>query len=408
MLILMFLFGFSAKPQAVVQSIPAKSFLDSLGVNVHMEYTDGKYANVNNVLKDLNYLGITHVRDGVPSPNWMPPGQGVAAINTLAAAGVKFDIVVGGPDLAANMLQLVSLETAHPGMLSAVEGPNEINNWPITYQGFTGQTAATRFQGDLYKAIHGNSLLNRLPVYYLTGGSPANLKVNNGLADATNEHPYPRNGDQPGDVIKQAFANDYPQATIGKVITESGYYTQPESQDWGGVDGMTQAKGTLALYFESARQGISAIYLYQLLDAYLDRSGTTNDYHFGLFEFDTVPKPAAVAIHNLTQYLADSASSPQTLVYAIDDLPVTARTLLLSKSDGSFVIAVWNAAPFWDKSKKEPIDSKPIQARLLLANPASVEQFDPLTNSVKSFNASTSLQISVPDHPVLISVKVKK
>ena len=404
--LLIFLFVLSLSGQTSVKSTTARSFLDSLGVNVHVEYTDGKYANVVQVLEDLKYLGITHVRDAVPRPGtWKPPGQGVAAMRSLAAAGIKFDIVVGDPDLQTDLAQLTSLETYHAGMLSAVEGPNEINNWPIKYGGANGETAAKKFQSDLYKAIHGSTLLNRLPVFYMTGAAAVSLQRDNGMADSINIHPYPQNGDPPGEIIRQAFSLAYPGATIGRVVTETGYYTQPESRVWGGVGGFAQAKGTLAAYFEAANQGSSATYIYQLLDAYVDPSGKNNDYHFGLFEYDTVAKPAAIAVHNLTKFLADTASLPRTLTFALDNLPVSGRSLLLSKSDGSFVIAAWNAVPFWDERKKAAIDSAPIKAHLSLAKPADVDIFDPLTGYKDSLFTGTNFTVEIPDHPVLISVK---
>lgn len=41
----------------------AEDFLNTLGVNTHIPYTDGGYANINNVASDLAYLGIDNVRD---------------------------------------------------------------------------------------------------------------------------------------------------------------------------------------------------------------------------------------------------------------------------------------------------------------------------------------------------------
>ena len=76
----------------------------------------------------LNYLGFTHVRDSVPQPAvWRPVGQGAAAILKLASAGIQFDICVSNPDLATDIAELSTLERHTPGMLSAVEGPNEVN-----------------------------------------------------------------------------------------------------------------------------------------------------------------------------------------------------------------------------------------------------------------------------------------
>lgn len=64
------------------------TFVATLGVNVHVEYTDGKYANATNVINDLNFLGISHVRDAVLNPS----NQGQSSYDALAGAGIKFDL----------------------------------------------------------------------------------------------------------------------------------------------------------------------------------------------------------------------------------------------------------------------------------------------------------------------------
>jgi hypothetical protein len=73
-----------------VHTLPAAVFVRSFGVNVHMEYTDGHYADAARVLMNLGYLGMGRVRDGVPRPDtWLPHGQGIQALNLLATAGIR-------------------------------------------------------------------------------------------------------------------------------------------------------------------------------------------------------------------------------------------------------------------------------------------------------------------------------
>src|SRR3954462_4102770 len=69
-------------------------FLSSLGVNTHLNYTDGAYANSANVVADLNYLGVHDIRDATPNPNGgIPYQQDVKALNAVAAAGGKIDFL---------------------------------------------------------------------------------------------------------------------------------------------------------------------------------------------------------------------------------------------------------------------------------------------------------------------------
>src|SRR6478609_3098528 len=102
-------------------AIRTENFIDSVGVNVHLAYTDSKYVDVNSVVSDLKYLGIDHVRDGVLNPSY--PGQGSYAI--AAQAGIKFDMLVHGGSVPDAIARMHSFVQAHPGAISAIEGPNE-------------------------------------------------------------------------------------------------------------------------------------------------------------------------------------------------------------------------------------------------------------------------------------------
>ena len=70
--------------------------------------------------------------------------------------------------------------------------------------------------------------------------------------------------------------------------------------DYSGVDQTVQAKYTLDTLMDAYKDGVSATYLYELLDDYPDPGNTNAQYHFGLFNSDGTPKLAASAIHNLT------------------------------------------------------------------------------------------------------------
>jgi hypothetical protein len=70
----------------------ASDFLDTLGVNTHIPYTDGGYANISNVIADIAYLGIDETRDTISDgANGSAPLSSYIAV---AQAGVKFTIIV--------------------------------------------------------------------------------------------------------------------------------------------------------------------------------------------------------------------------------------------------------------------------------------------------------------------------
>ena len=77
-------------------TLAAQPFLDSLGANTHLPYTDGGYANIVNVAADLAYLGFDNVRDGITDGE-----SGSASLSTyitLAREGIKFtfSVAAGG------------------------------------------------------------------------------------------------------------------------------------------------------------------------------------------------------------------------------------------------------------------------------------------------------------------------
>src|SRR5438094_254597 len=94
-------------------------FVSSLGVNTHLNYTDGAYANTANVIADLNYLGIHDIRDATPYPyGGAPYQQDVASLNAVAAAGGKIDfIATPGMSLQTTLGQIDAIAQAHPGAI---------------------------------------------------------------------------------------------------------------------------------------------------------------------------------------------------------------------------------------------------------------------------------------------------
>lgn len=203
-----------------VQAVSAGAFIDAIGVNTHMNYTDGAYANVANVEADLAYLGIDHIRDSVPNPSGgIPASSQISALETLGAHGVKFDLVSSTAiSFSQDIAEIDGLDASTPGSVVAVEGPNEINNWPVTYDGLTGQAAATAFQQALYAAIKGNASTAGVAVYNFTGGLDLPLTVA-GVLTPNADGSYTLANGQTG------FAVELPPGVSTVTVT----YTGPDS-----------------------------------------------------------------------------------------------------------------------------------------------------------------------------------
>ncbi|RWX31368.1 calcium-binding protein [Rhizobium leguminosarum] len=393
----------------MAQAVRINDIIRSFGIDTHIDYTDGKYSNVGEVVKALNYLGLDTVRDHAPNSASDPNGQ--THLGDAAEAGVQFVFSAQREvDPATVAQRLHSFVQAHPGSVVGIEGPNEVNNWPVSYHGLSGQAAAVAYQKDLSADVNADPLLKNIPVLGFTGYTVASA------SDYTTIHTYAKDGDQPYSWLSRESGVQR-AADPGKplAITETGYHTSLTADTNGGWEGVieaTQAKLLLNTLMDGAALGSKQTFIYELLDAYSDPQGTNQEKHFGLFHLDYSAKPAATAIHNLTEILADDGAakasfSAGTLNYSIDGLPSSARSLLTEKSDGSYQIIVWNEPDIWSQSSDTAIQATTTAVKVNLgASFGSVKVFDPVTGTtaVKSLSNVSSLTLDVVDHPVIIEV----
>lgn len=379
----------------------ANDFVNSIGVQAHVGYTDGKYLNVQNVISDLNYLGLDLVRANNLNPAFDWIGQ--VHYHTLAEAGIRFNLVVSGNKAVDWSLELIeSFELRHPGAIAGIEGPNEINNWPMTYEGQTGAAAANAFQKDLFAAVKSNATLSQAEVFSFTGGEADGNFTSRAL------HPYPKIGNQPLAALQKALGFAPSDSSVS--FTEFGYQTLPSSAS--GVDDATQARLILNGIFDAKKLGVETIYLYELLDAYADPTGAYGGRHYGLFDIDNKPKPVATAIHNLTTILNDQGAEadsfiPGELSYSISGLPETGSTMLLQKSGGVFDLVVWNEPDIWDEVAHRAIPAAVAPTVLTFGvTYAEVRVYDPLLGSDPIFTAHNASQITLQltDHPLIVEV----
>jgi len=371
----------AALGQQTIPSMPLATFQNTMGVNTHIEYTDGKYADTDAVLSDLQYIGIHNLRDFIPDPDkWLPHGQALAAMQMLAANGMKFDFIVDcNTNFSTSMAQLDNLLRTYPGVANSVEGPNEINNFACA--GSTNnEPAAEALQRRIYSSVHSDPLAAGVPVYYLTGGAPINLQTNPGLADVANTHPYPPRGLQPFGPLLEVFPSEFTMpGPYRKAITETGYATLPFRQDKDGVDEPAQAEMILNSFFDAALEGVERTYEYQLLDPYADIEKNNPDNNYGFFHLNNSPKMIAYAMHHLADVFPPDKPSRQIAVNAtITGLPSgTGHSLALTGSDGSIAVFVWNEQPVWNLSAQSLQLITPLPVQVSMPGSWNVSYFTP-------------------------------
>src|SRR5689334_14603155 len=395
-------------------AVSSASFVDSVGVNIHLPYDWTTYGNLNLVEQSLGYLGIHNVRDSlVPWPQTQPDYK------ALMSLGYHFDFIlpIASIDIPGYVALVDSYVTKNPGGVLAIEGPNEVNIWPVTYNGGSGPANAAQFQQALYSAVRADANLDDIPVYNLTlGTADANAfkQIGNlsSAADYGNIHPYLHDDRAP--VLTEQIL--FPLANIdtpGKpaVITETGYTTDPKSS-YNGISEAGQAKYTLDTLMDAYKAGFSHTFIYELLDERSDPQNTDPEMHYGLFHSDGTPKLAATAIHNLTTVLNDpgasSAFTPGSLSYTLSNFTAPfANQMLLEKSNGKFDLVLWAEPTIWNPTTQQDIASPHDLATVNFAQVESkVSVFDPLLGSttIATYTNVSQVSVDITDHPLVIEI----
>ena len=392
----------------------ASTFVQSLGINTHLGFPSTVYyGHSQNVISALQYLGINTIRDEPPGYNHDPTTT--AANDAVAAAGVQLDalLVGNGPvDITDTIAETAAFEQAYPGSIAAIEGPNEINAWPITYEGITDNYAAgVQVTQDLWTAVHSNPSLEAVPVYALTlsygiTGVAAGEEQLGDLAPYVtygNAHIYDCCNVWQGNMLQWLPILKQDTPGMPMVITETGYTTTPSH-----VDELSAAKYNLNTLLENALNGIVRTYLYELVDENSSVTDTNVQDHFGEFHNDWTPKTGATAIHNLTTILksAGSGTASTALNYSVSGLPTTGHSFLLGSST-AFDLAVWIDATVYDPTNAVDIAAPAYPVTVNLgATFANVAVYDPMigTTPIATYNNVSTLSISVIDHPLIVQV----
>ncbi|MBR1364888.1 RHS repeat protein [Bradyrhizobium ottawaense] len=398
--------------------LSASGFIDSIGVNTHAGFGWTGYNNLALMVDDLEYLGVTHLRDAMgTSPAAQPVVEG------LAAAGYKFDFLVSSalPQTGTTGLQnyIASLQkfaASHPGSISAIEGLNEANHQPFSYNGSSSLTAAAQFQSALYQAVNANAALGSIPVYNLSlaYNDPqgySQLGDMSGSVDYANAHAYVSTSLTTGSSIS-ATLSAVMTAAPGKpvVITETGYTTQANTQ-YLGVNETVQAKSILNTLVDAYKAGVSETYLYELFDRDSSAGNTNPEANFGLFNSDGTPKLAATAIHNLTTILADDGKGglqpTDPLNYTLSNMPATGNSMVLGKSNGAYELVVWAEPKLWKDANDTEISNPTETVTVNLGGVHhSVKVYDTLTGTtaIASYTDVSTITIPVSDHPLIIEI----
>jgi hypothetical protein len=411
-------------------AFPAADFLNSIGTQSAISV---RGENLQKTLDCARYLGIRWLRGGIEGD--VPIQQFIDLHNQ---AGLRFSWGLGSG--GANLPKLIETarQVAAGGALLAFEGPNEPNNWGITYDGQAGGrnlswAPVAKLMSDLYKAVKSDPVLKNYPVWSITEngaetdnvglqfltippGADTVMPPGTKYADYANVHNYVYHPNAPGlEDNKTWKASDpgpackvdglygeygvtwarhypgYSEAALAKlprVTTETGLTIDgPITEEIHGLN-------LLSLYLDQFKRGWSYTAVYLLRDR-VDEGGNQK---FGFYRPDYTPRKAAVYLHNLTTVLADrgAVSHPGKLNYAIPEEPETVHDMLLQKSDGTFALIVWD----------EQLQGTSRVTVQLGGTVAAVRVYDPTigTTPVQTHSKTSSLTLTLSDHPMVIMI----
>ena len=393
------------------QAHSAESFINSIGVAVHLNYIDTPYGKYNEIIKPrLQELGVHHIRDGLILEDLETKKK----FKDLAEIGIKSTLVMdprdnNTPSRAVSVVKSV-LES-----VEAIEGANE---WDISpqfqYKAQSFPEGVRQFQTELYSAIKKDPVTAHISVLSPSMAyAPNAVKLGIVPCDIGNMHSYP-GGETPiagiDDLwmpnIKILCGQDKPL-----MASETGYHNGINIE--GGHRGVSEkaaAKYLLRLYFEYFNRGIKRAFTYELIDI---KPSSPKEWNFGLLRYDGLPKADFIALKNLISLLQDSevidfkSTFPTSLNYSLKGDETNIHRTLLQKSNGNFYLILWQEVPSFDHKTKADliIQDRPLTLTL---NTAISEAFtyQPVNSTIpikKYINVKT-MNLKVPDHPLVIEL----
>lgn len=317
----------------------AETFHDSVGINVHFNYTNSGYDTQYPLVRSaLIKLHIRHLREGLvvnASPDYY------AHLRELGQLGFRAIFIT-------NFNQGADTLRSFPAIIGPIfegyEAPNEIDqakipDWPDKMRNYLNTVYSVC--NSLHVRLIGPSL-TRAESY------PAIGDISN-VIHYGNLHNYPA-GRHPGSSgwgsngygsLNYNLTNVSSYARgLPVITTETGYTNDLSAAN--SVSPEITAKYLPRLLAYQYTHGIRRTYIYELL--------SSGHEDFGLLTRDGAEKPAYRAVAGLMSLVDDRDSRPEAdlLSYQLSGAGPDVQHLLLQKSDGRFLLLVWLESSSFD------------------------------------------------------------
>lgn len=339
----------------------ANALADSVGINVHLHYTDSTYVREYARFRTLLLAsGIRHIRDGLIDTTWQPYYD---RLRELGRDGIFSDLISSvqqSPEMIAAYSQRV------PGSIESIEGPNE----PDLQRASTSASDVTTFMRKLHATLRRSASVPIIAPSLTSEAAHVDVGDISSDVDRGNMHDYfgGRNPGTPGwgdtDLFGRYGSLAYNLALAHRVAgskpviaTETGY--TDDSQSPTSVPDAIAARYVIRTIFEHWNAGVERTYFYEFLD-----SGTQSDSGFGFVDVAMKPKPAYLAVKSLLNYLrAPETAMPLALHYRLRDGHDVHQTIV-RRGNGVWVFALWLEVTDWDPRSKLLVEVDPREVLL--------------------------------------------
>lgn len=403
----------------------AQDVWKGFGINLHLDNccnrSDGhSYSDVAGVESAINYIGGV----GLLRDYWEADSLNTIGAEVARATGAQFITAISEgaatSGFNADLARMRSFQAACK-CVYAYDGANE---WDSPYSASTAPntTGTQRMQAGaadqptLYSAAQADgvkAIQLSSGVIYPDASSDYRCcgAVNN--ADFGNGHTYPQSAPEIFGEFNGALDwvdEEANRLTPGKPVihTEFGWVHSPDTQ-FGLQTLANEAAYGIEFIFDAWRHGDPAEIWYGLYD---DVAG-----YFGLFDQNNAPYPIAVALHNLSVRLADTASNARTftpgkLNISFPSLPSGPTSLsggqftVMEKADGhTFEVEVANEQDLGSNGTQLTV--APVTQTVNLGFTATtVTEYDPTagTSAVQTWSNVSTFAFSLPAHPVILEI----
>jgi hypothetical protein len=439
----------TSQPGEEIRARQAGEFVDSMGVNIHMEYLNTPYGNYDLINNELVALGMHHVRDEI---NEVKDKNFVSELQQMYTRGYKVcGLIEGGNDYppigtALDPPKVAAMIKEFLPSIDAVEGPNEPDDQttpPFTYgiDDLYFPWGAINESESLWQIVKGTPEISDLPVLGMSEGTPSDFLQ---LAAVTpppidyatygNMHAY--QGGLWGDWGLKDMYIPYAQDLTGSKplwTTEMGYHNNTYFLNDGEQQGVSERAAAIYLpiaFLSGFGENVVRTFSYELIDEEKKtplpkcKSKTnprcSGEGYYGLLSYEGNAKPAFTTLQNLIQILQDSGTGlqPGSLQISFNSAPPKMRYVLLEKSNGNYYLAIWNDELVYERATwktKQGKDVYPPNEAMTVSFPAE----SGLTFTVYAPNdasgvnptgeytlgtSANSIQINLPPKVLLIQI----